>query len=143
MEWVGIRELANRAGGVVDEVARSGRPALITKRGRPVAALVPIDEEGLEDWVLANAPEFTRSMAGADRDLAKRRTRPAFEVLDELEARAGEAGVPSRSIGRPRCPCPTGTWPSPRRSRGTPASGRWPPLWSGRRRRLRTARRAG
>ena len=86
MEWVGIRELANRAGGIVDKVTSTGRPALITKRGRPVAALVPLDEEGLEDWVLANAPEFTRSMAEADADLAAGQTRPAFEVLDEFEA---------------------------------------------------------
>lgn len=86
MEWVGIRELANRAGGIVDKVTSTGRPALITKRGRPVAALVPLDEEGFEDWVLANAPEFTRGMADADADLAAGRTRPAFEVLDELEA---------------------------------------------------------
>ena len=54
--------LPTRAGGIVDKVARTGRPALITNRGRPVAALVPLDEEGLEDWVLANPPEFTRSM---------------------------------------------------------------------------------
>jgi len=88
VEWIGIRELANRAGGIVDKVARTGRPALITKRGRPVAALVPLDEEGLEDWVLAHAPEFTRSMAEADEDLVAGRTRSAFDVLDELEAAA-------------------------------------------------------
>ena len=88
MDWVGIRELANRAGGIVDKGTSTGRPALITKRGRPVAALVPLDEEGLEDWVLANAPEFTRSMAEADEDLAAGRTRSAFDALDELEAAA-------------------------------------------------------
>ena len=88
MDWVGIRELANRTGGIVDKVTSTGRPALITKRGRPVAALVPLDEDGLEEWVLANAPEFTRSMAEADEDLAAGRTRSAFDVLDEVEASA-------------------------------------------------------
>jgi prevent-host-death family protein len=86
VDWVGIRELANRAGGVVDRVTKTGHPALITKRGRPVAALVPLDEDGLEDWVLGNAPEFTRQLKAADKDLAAGRTRPALEVFDELEA---------------------------------------------------------
>ena len=120
MEWVGIRELANRASAIVDEVSGTGRPALITKHGRPVAALVPLDEDALQDWVnlirlrssetwakmarhaamraeilstawvLTHAPEFTEALAEADEDLGARRTRPAFEFLDELEE--AEAG---------------------------------------------------
>lgn len=100
MEWVGIRELANRASGVVDEVTRTGRPALITKRGRPVAALVPLDADELEDWVLSHAPEFTRSITEAEEDLAAGRGRSVFEVLDELEAADGaEAPAPQTSKG--------------------------------------------
>ncbi|MGH9078124.1 MAG: type II toxin-antitoxin system Phd/YefM family antitoxin [Acidimicrobiales bacterium] len=71
MPTVGIRELANNTSAVVDEVARSGRPALVTRHGRPVAAVVPVDEEELLDYVLANAPEYVRSMAEADAALAR------------------------------------------------------------------------
>jgi antitoxin (DNA-binding transcriptional repressor) of toxin-antitoxin stability system len=60
---------------VVDQVARSGRPAVVTKRGRPVAALVPLDEDAFLDWVLANAPEFAGVMAEADRAHAQGRWR--------------------------------------------------------------------
>lgn len=70
MATVGIRELANNASAVVDEVARSGRPALVTRHGKPVAAVVPVDEDDLLDWVLDNAPEYVRSMQSADEDLA-------------------------------------------------------------------------
>lgn len=31
--------------GVLDEVAASGRPVVVTKYGKPVARLLPIDEE--------------------------------------------------------------------------------------------------
>ena len=52
---VSIRDLANKASAVVDEVAKSGKPAVVTKRGKPIAAVVPIDPDALDDWVLANA----------------------------------------------------------------------------------------
>ena len=71
---VSIRDLANKASAVVDEVAKSGKPAVVTKRGKPVAAVVPIDPDALDDWVLANAPEYVKARREADRDLANGRT---------------------------------------------------------------------
>ncbi len=85
MSNVSVRELGRNASRVVNEVAKSGRPALVTRHGTPVVALVPIDEGALEDFILANAPEFVRDMRQADRDLRRRRTRPAAEVFAELE----------------------------------------------------------
>jgi prevent-host-death family protein len=40
---VGIRALARNVSGVVDEVVASGLPVVLTKHGRPIAAIVPID----------------------------------------------------------------------------------------------------
>ena len=89
MTTVGIRELANRESAVVDKVSRTGRPALVTKNGRPVAVLAAIDEEELLDHVLANAPEYVRSMHSAQRVISRgTRGRPLDEVLDEFEAGA-------------------------------------------------------
>jgi len=79
---VSIRDLANKASAVVDEVAKSGKPAVVTKRGKPIAAVVPIDPDALDDWVLANAPEFVKAMREADKDLAAGRT----ASLDDLRA---------------------------------------------------------
>jgi len=67
---VSVRDLANGASRVIEEVRATGRPAVITKRGKAVAAIVPIDEEALEDWVLANAPEFVANMAEAEAEIA-------------------------------------------------------------------------
>jgi prevent-host-death family protein len=55
MAEIGIKELKSGASRVVDEVA-AGRSYVITKRGRPTAVLIPVEEA--EDLVLANAEEF-------------------------------------------------------------------------------------
>ncbi len=85
MTSVGMRDLSRNARRVVQAVAQTGRPALVTVNGRPMAALVPIDAAELEDFILANAPEFIASMREAEEDLAAGRTRPAGELFDELD----------------------------------------------------------
>lgn len=86
METYGIRELQRRSSEIVDELERSGRPALVTRHGKPVAVLSPVDMDALEDFILANAPEFVTSMADADDDGRTGRTRPWADVVSELEA---------------------------------------------------------
>jgi prevent-host-death family protein len=85
MATVSIRDLANNASAVVAEVEASGRPAVVTKRGRPVAAVVPIDPEKLEDFVLANAPEYVDDRRAAEADLKAGRTVSAEEFLAHLD----------------------------------------------------------
>lgn len=85
MATVSIRELSRNASNVVDKVARTGRPALVTRHGAPVVAVVPIDETELEDLVLAKAPEYLADMVAADEAMAAGRTRPADTVFDELD----------------------------------------------------------
>jgi prevent-host-death family protein len=70
MATVSIRDLTRNASGVVDDVTRTGRPALVTKRGHLVAAVVPIDAESVEDYVLANSPDIIASLAEADAEIA-------------------------------------------------------------------------
>lgn len=87
MSTVSIRELSRNASGVVAEVSASGRPAVVTKHGAPVAAVIPIDAGDLEDFVLAKAPRYLADMEAADADLRAGRTRNAAEVFAELERR--------------------------------------------------------
>ena len=84
MSTVSIRSLTRNASSVVDEVTRTGRPALVTKRGKLVAAVVPIDEDDLEDYVLANSPDILASLTEADEDLAAGRAVPLEEFLNSL-----------------------------------------------------------
>lgn len=85
MATVTIRELSRNASSVVDEVARTGRPALVTKHGAPVAAVIPLDAAELEDLALAKMPGFLEDLVAAEEDLAAGRTRPAADVFAELD----------------------------------------------------------
>jgi prevent-host-death family protein len=85
MPSITIRELSRNTAGVIDDVQKSGRPALVTRNGKFVAAVVPIAEDELEDWILSNAPEFVESMEEANRDLKEGRAVSLSSLLDELD----------------------------------------------------------
>ncbi len=71
MAEIGIKELKATASSVIDEV-EGGSAYVITKRGRPAAVLLPVEEA--EDHVLANADEYVRQRRRARADHAKGRT---------------------------------------------------------------------
>ena len=52
-----IKELKSTASAVIDRV-EGGAAYVITRRGRPAAVLLPVEEA--EDLVLANAGEYVR-----------------------------------------------------------------------------------
>ena len=81
MTTVSIRDLQRNPSEVVGAVERSGRPAIVTRNGKPVAAIMAVDEEALEDFVLANAPEFVKAMREADAELASGETTTLAEYL--------------------------------------------------------------
>lgn len=86
MGSVGIRELADKASKVIAEVEGTGRPTFVTRNGRPVAVVMPIDVEVLYDYVLANAPEYVRDIREADKRIARGAYgRPLDDVLAELD----------------------------------------------------------
>lgn len=57
MAEIGVKELKATASAVIEEV-EAGAAYVVTKRGRPAAVLMPIEEA--EDIVLANADEYIR-----------------------------------------------------------------------------------
>ena len=71
MATVTLRELARNTASVIQGIQTSRRPALVTRNGRPVVALVPIDEVALEDWILRESAEITSTAAAADPDLER------------------------------------------------------------------------
>lgn len=75
MATVTLRELARNMASVIQGVQSSGRPALVTRNGKPVVALMPIDETALEDWLLTQSAEITRMAVEADPDLDAARSR--------------------------------------------------------------------
>jgi prevent-host-death family protein len=86
MSTVGVRELARHASSIINDIEQKKEPALITRRGRPVAYMLPVDSEEFEDFVLAHASEFVEGIAAAELELASGETVSLAAVRGELEA---------------------------------------------------------
>ena len=71
MAEIGVKELKATASAVIDKV-EGGSTYVITKRGRPAAVLLPIEDA--EDAVLANADEYVRLRREAREDYREGRT---------------------------------------------------------------------
>ena len=77
MSLVSIRDLSRNPSAVVDEVERSGRPALVTRNGKPIAALVRIDQDKLEDWLLSTVGNPPMSVSAEEAlESSRSSTRP-------------------------------------------------------------------
>jgi PHD/YefM family antitoxin component YafN of YafNO toxin-antitoxin module len=88
MSTIGVRELAKRASSIINDIEQNKEPALITRRGRPVVYMLPVDSEEFEDFVLAHASQFVEGMTAADAELAASETVSLTDVRAELEADA-------------------------------------------------------
>ena len=77
MAEIGIKELKSGASRVIDEVS-AGASYVVTKRGRPAAVIVPIEDA--EDLVLANAEEYVTMRRRAREAYRKGRTRTLTEL---------------------------------------------------------------
>jgi prevent-host-death family protein len=72
MASVGIRDLKTHASDIVER-AEAGEAFLVTRRGKPVAVLLPFTVDA-EDLILAHAPQFIRLREEGRTDLRKGRT---------------------------------------------------------------------
>ncbi len=102
MSIIGIRQLCRQTAEVFDELGRTGAPVVIARHGKPIAALIQIDESRLAEFVLASAPEFVDDRQAADEALARGDVQPMSEVMAELSGvRESEAAEPSSgAVGR-------------------------------------------
>lgn len=71
MAEIGVKELKTTASSVIERV-EGGASYVITKRGRPAAVLLPVEDA--EDVVLANADEYVRMRRDARAAYAAGRT---------------------------------------------------------------------
>jgi prevent-host-death family protein len=62
---IGVKELKATASAVIERV-EAGTSYVITKRGRPAAVLLPVEDA--EDLVLANADQYLRMRREARED---------------------------------------------------------------------------
>jgi prevent-host-death family protein len=63
---VSVSELKTHCLRIVEEVARGRREVVITKRGKRIARLVPVEEEGAEDALEALRGTLVRGLELSD-----------------------------------------------------------------------------
>ncbi len=86
---VPVKELRAELAELLDEVADRREHIIITRRGRPAAALVPIDEyEGLEETAeILSDPAAVRAIQRGLTDLKAGRTATLEEIRADLAKR--------------------------------------------------------
>jgi prevent-host-death family protein len=72
MAAVGIRDLKTHASEIVER-AEAGEAFLVTRRGKPVAVVLPFTVDA-EDLILAHAPQFIKLREEGRADLRKSKT---------------------------------------------------------------------
>jgi len=77
MAEIGVKELKATASAVIEQV-EGGAAYVVTKRGRPAAVLLPVEEA--EDLVMANADAYLRMRREARAAYAKGRTTSLGEL---------------------------------------------------------------
>jgi prevent-host-death family protein len=71
MAEIGVKELKATTSAVIERV-EAGTAYVVTKRGRPAAVLLPVEDA--EDLVLANASEYVRQRQVGRAEHAKGRS---------------------------------------------------------------------
>ncbi len=86
MPFVTMRDLQRNAAQVVDDATDTGKPAIVTRNGKPVAILTAVDEETFEDFLLARLPSLDDDITAAYKDVDQGLTEKADSVFDTIRA---------------------------------------------------------
>ena len=78
VQFVNIREMKNRLSEIIRRAKRGD--VVVTSRGRPKAILHGIQEEELEDYLLAHSKKFQESLKASYREY-KRTGGVSLEIL--------------------------------------------------------------
>jgi prevent-host-death family protein len=87
MKFANTVELKNKTNALL-RLVMGGEPVIITYRGKPAAALTPLGEDDLEDFVLAYSPRIGKKLAEAE---AAREAGDVIPLEDYLK-RSEESG---------------------------------------------------
>lgn len=83
---VTMRELVRDSKRVFDDLEAEGVPIVVTRNGRPFAALMPIDQEQAEALLIASTPEIIDTQRKAEQVIAAGAAKPLSEALEEVDS---------------------------------------------------------
>jgi prevent-host-death family protein len=87
MKFVTLRELKINPSKVLDRLAKED--IVVTRSGRPAAALVYLDEELLEDFVMAHHPKLLKEVEAARAEYEKKGGVDHETMKKRIERRRG------------------------------------------------------
>jgi prevent-host-death family protein len=83
---VGIRDLKSKASEYL-KIARSEGPLVITNHGKPQAALIALEPDEVEDFLILHSPKIKAAVERGLRDVEKGQTYSLEELAAEDEAK--------------------------------------------------------
>jgi len=84
MITAGVRELKNKTSELLKK-ARTEGSVIVTSHGKPVAAVIPLDPEDVEDFLLAHNPKIQAAVRRGIEDAKAGRVYEVAELLEEAE----------------------------------------------------------
>ena len=87
MRFVAMRELRINPSKVLDALAEED--IVVTRNGKPAAALLQLDEELIEDFILAHHPTLLTEVEAARREFRKKGGIRHEEMRSRIERRRG------------------------------------------------------
>src|SRR3954471_16556481 len=104
MPFISMRELLRNPNRVFNEIDEKNEPFVVTRRGQPIAALVPVAPSQLQNVVLGAAPELLESRRDAETAGAEGRTKPLGDLVQQLDAEDGDdaeaSSIPREELTR-------------------------------------------
>lgn len=77
-------DLKNKTNKLLADVMK-GNPLIITYRGKPAASLLPLTEDGLEDFIIENCPSIRKKIRKAEIDIQKGKVISLDDYLSSSE----------------------------------------------------------
>lgn len=90
MAMISVRDLQRNAKDIFDKVEGDSEPMVITRRGRPIAALMPVNQIQAEAILVSTSAEFIESREHAENARSEGRTVSLQQVLSEATEQLGE-----------------------------------------------------
>ncbi|UEL29464.1 type II toxin-antitoxin system Phd/YefM family antitoxin [Pseudarthrobacter sp. L1SW] len=86
MAMLSIRDLQRNARDIFDKIELGGEPMVITRHGRPIATLMPVDQRQAEAILVSTSEEFVKSRHEAQDARAEGRTLDLKDALRDALA---------------------------------------------------------
>ncbi len=95
MKFIPMRELKANPSKVLDRLAEEKDGFVVTRNGKAAAALVYLDEDLLDDFIIAHHPSLMKELEEARQEYLEKGGVDLDTVTEELERRSRSSKKPA------------------------------------------------